>query len=92
MYKRVSSKRWLVNHHQSGFIPLTLLAFLVGYTLELNLPVPEPVTACLMKHRSLGRDDRGVTLMEHWKPCNKERSFRSVSRLARGSDLRLTQR
>lgn len=57
--------------YQSGFIPLTLVACFIGYNLEINIPEPEPVVSCLMKHKPMGRDENDVTIMKHWRPCDE---------------------
>ena len=56
--------------HCSGFIPLTLVACFIGYNLNITIPEPEPVTSCLMKHKPMGRDEHGRTIMKHWRPCD----------------------
>ena len=58
--------------HCSGFIPLTLVACFIGYNLNITIPEPEPVTSCLMKHKPMGRDENGRTIMKHWRPCESE--------------------
>jgi len=56
--------------YQSGFIPLIALAYFLSYNLEINIPEPDPVSECLMQHEPLGRDENGVTIMDHRRPCH----------------------
>lgn len=56
---------------RNGLLPLFLVATMVGNTLEVTVPKPEPVVSCLMKHKPMGRDENGVTIMKHWRPCDE---------------------
>ena len=57
------------SEQSSGFLLLFPLCFLV-YGVGLHLPEPDPVSECLMQHEPLGRDENGVTIMDHRRPCH----------------------